>query len=223
MNSNQTVPDTSQLNSDLSMPHGQLVQQALCDLSATDIIQWLAGSNGKLLVSTSFGPFSPVLLKLISEIAPSTTVVWVDTGYNTPATYQFVEKIQKLISVNLQIYHPARSVAHRESMGEHFNPDHEGFDGFKEEVKLEPFRRALKEHAPDYWITGIRSEESDFRKSRGMVSQGQFGTLKIAPLFHWNTADLEQFMAKHDLPIENNYFDPTKPEPTSECGLHCRL
>lgn len=177
-----------------------------------------------MMVSTSFGPYSAVLLKLVYDIAPGTPVVWVDTGLNTDDTYRFVDSLCQVLPLNLHTYHPNRSVAHRNALSysaSTYNSENHG--DFANELKLEPFRRALKDQAPDYWINGIRREDNDFRKTLGKVSYGPAGTIKIAPLYEWTESELVQFLQDNNLPDEKNYFDPTKGSAKVECGLHCRL
>jgi len=47
--------------------------------------------------------------------------------------------------------------------------------------------------------------------------------VKVAPLFNLTSADLDAYLAAHQLPDEHDYFDPTKALETRECGLHTKL
>ena len=178
----------------------------------------------RLLLSTSFGPSSAVLLKLVTDIVPDIPVVWVDTGHNTASTYQVVEQLQSRLNLNLHIYHPRRSVAHRLAiLGPVPSITDAEHSSFTEEIKLEPFRRALLEHSPQYWISGVRAQDNEHRRSMGVRSPGPLNTTKIAPLFHWSDEDMSNFIREHSLPDQSHYFDPTKVVANRECGLHCRL
>ena len=216
-------PSSVRVNTEASLHKNIDQQHTVSAVGEYDVLEWLVRQPEKFVLSTSFGPYSPVLLHMISEIAPSTPVIWVDTGYNTESTYRFIENLKQQLNFDLHIYHPLRSVAHREALGEGSKPGDGDYEAFKNEVKLEPFRRALKEHAPRYWVTGIRSEESEYRKSLGVVSQGPSGIVKLAPLFNWNQSALDRYMTANNLRAEADYFDPTKLDPRKECGLHCSL
>ena len=91
---------------------------------------------------------------------------------------------------------------------------------FTEQVKLEPFKRAMTEHCPDVWFTNLRKGQTAFRDSIGVLSQSADGVLKISPFYHYSDADLDQYITDHQLPNEFNYFDPTKQLDNRECGLH---
>jgi phosphoadenosine phosphosulfate reductase len=94
---------------------------------------------------------------------------------------------------------------------------------FTQQVKIEPFQRALADLKPDVWFNAIRKDQTEFRQSLDVFSQSKDGVLKVAPLFEWSEAELEAYLAEHDLPNEHDYFDPTKALETRECGLHTQL
>jgi phosphoadenosine phosphosulfate reductase len=87
-------------------------------------------------------------------------------------------------------------------------------------VKLEPFDRALADFQPEIWLTGLRREETEHRKTLDVVSRDNRGLLKVAPLFYWSDEEIENYMARHNLPTCRHYFDPTKVHDGRECGLH---
>lgn len=190
---------------------------------AYDIIEDVFATTSNAILSTSFGHYSAVLLKMVTDVAPGTAVVWVDTGYNTTGTYLHCEQLCDLLSLNLHSYHPHRSVTHRSALGPNPIPGENGYDEFVDEIKLEPFMRALNALEPTHWITGIRGEETEHRRTLGTESDGPNGIKKVAPLFHWSEADLINFMSMHELPYPKDYQDLAKPDADQECGLHCRL
>jgi phosphoadenosine phosphosulfate reductase len=91
---------------------------------------------------------------------------------------------------------------------------------FTEQVKLEPFKRAMGTHQPDVWFTNLRKGQTAFRNSIGVVSRSADGVLKVSPFYHFSDEELDQYLKDHRLPNEFNYFDPTKQLDNRECGLH---
>ena len=87
-------------------------------------------------------------------------------------------------------------------------------------VKLEPFARAMDEWSPEVWFSGIRREETEFRKTLDILSFNARGILRVAPIFHWTEEQLADYMAEHELPSCKRYFDPTKLRDNAECGIH---
>ena len=91
---------------------------------------------------------------------------------------------------------------------------------FTEQVKLEPFNRAMAEHKPEVWFTNLRSGQTAFRNSIDIVSVSKDGVLKVSPFYHWSDEQLDEYLKENQLPNEFKYFDPTKVLENRECGLH---
>ena len=200
------------------------INSLLEDLSSNEIINWVCESARAPVVSTSFGPNSAVLLHLVTRYIPDIPVIWVDSGYNTNATYQFALALIEQLDLNMKIFTPNSTSAFLNVKMKGI-PDVEtqAHADFTNTVKLDPFRRALDELDPDMWITGIRAQETEYRKSLNRVTRYSLNCLKVAPVLNWLDQDIIDYIAKYQLPIENNYFDPTKSIEGRECGLHTRL
>ena len=202
------------------------VNRELSGRSAEEIIRWALGLGLRPFVSTSFGPSAAVMLHLVSRIDPSVPVVWVDTGYNLRDTYVVAEKLIQMLPLNMQVYTPRISAERWNAVygGIPQLDDPELHEEFTRNIKLEPFERALSELRPELWLTGIRRDETDFRRSLDIVSWDQRrGMLRVAPIFDWSEEDLQAYLAEHGLPSCKHYFDPTKVLENRECGLHTGL
>jgi phosphoadenosine phosphosulfate reductase len=121
--------------------------------SPLDIVRWaVAQARGRAIVSTNFRPYEAVILHLCVQVQPDIPVLWVDHGYNRPATYRHAEQLKKLLQLNLKIYLPRISAAHRDAIygGIPSTDNEEGLKQFSALMKLEPFQRGMKELAPDW-------------------------------------------------------------------------
>lgn len=203
------------------------VDQANAELEGQhprEIVQWAAGLGGKCIVTTNFGPYEAVILHMVHQVQPDMPVVWVDSGYATRYTYQFAEKLIADLGLNMHVYNPLQSAARRDAiMGipEVDDPRHEAFT---DQVKLEPFGRAMREMQPDVWLTAIRRDQTEFRKNLDVVTQDKpGGVIKVAPVLDWTEADMQAYLEEHGLPNETRYYDPTKVLDKRECGLHDRF
>lgn len=188
---------------------------------AEKLVAWALSLDKKAIVTTNFRPFEAVILHLLTRVQPDIPVVWMDNGYNTEATYRYVDELTKRLNLNLITYLPKRSRAHREALeGTVPALDDPRHAAFTEEVKLEPFTRAIREMQPEVWFTALRATDTAQRAQMKPVSINPDGLIKVAPLLHWHAKDLWAYMQKHDLPDNEDYFDPTKAEEHRECGLH---
>jgi phosphoadenosine phosphosulfate reductase len=196
----------------------------LASQSPRDIIRWaIANSQGRAIVSTNFRPYEAVILHLCVQEQPNIPVLWVDHGYNRVATYRHAEELRKLLNLNIKPYLPTISAAHRDALfGELPAPDDEaGLKQFSAQMKLEPFKRGMKELAPIIWITALRKTQNPGRAVMEIVSEDKnFGAIKVSPVLNWTDAQMEEYLKRHNLPIEWDYFDPAKSDEKRECGLH---
>jgi phosphoadenosine phosphosulfate reductase len=188
-----------------------------------EIVEWAVKIGGnKTIVSTNFNPHEAGILKLATEVFPDIPVLWADSGYNTPATYRFALELIEKLQLNIKLYVPKRTVALRDAIygGIPSLEKEKEHAEFTQEVKLEPFKRGLEELKPKVWLTALRRDQTEFRKNMDVVSLGENDLLKVCPILDWNEQQLEEYIQSQDLPIEKNYFDPTKVLSKRECGLH---
>ena len=194
--------------------------------SPLEIVQWaIAQANGRAIVSTNFRPYEAVILHLVTQVQPDIPVLWVDHGYNRPATYLHAEAVKKLLKLNLKPFVPKFTTAHYDAAfggAPEPTPENEArIKAFSTAMKLEPFQRGMKELAPTVWITALRKVQNPNRAELDIVSEDRnFNSLKVSPLFYWSDADMEKYLAQHQLPNEWDYFDPAKADEKRECGLH---
>jgi phosphoadenosine phosphosulfate reductase len=185
------------------------------------LVNWALSLNKRAIVTTNFRPFEAVILHLVTRVQPDVPVVWMDSGYATPATYAFADACVDQLKLNLVVYHPRRSRAHREAVeGATPGLDDPRHAAFTQEVKLEPFERALREMKPEVWFTALRAEDTALRAQMQPVSVNPDGLIKVAPVLHWSSRQMNDYVKQHGLPNNFDYFDPTKVEDKRECGLH---
>jgi phosphoadenosine phosphosulfate reductase len=192
----------------------------LADKSPEDIIQWALANSSNPLVTTNFRPYESAILHATCKLKKDLKVVWCDTGYNTPDTYRHAKELIGLLEMNMHVYVPKYSAGFRDVLMGIPEIDTDAHNTFTEQVKLEPFRRAIEEHKPDLWFTNLRKGQTAFRNSIDIVSIGKDGTIKVSPFYHYSDVELDEYLALHNLPNEFNYFDPTKQLASRECGLH---
>src|SRR6266853_3612148 len=85
----------------------------LRDQAPLDIVRWaIAQAGGRAIVSTNFRPYEAVILHLVTQIQPDIPVLWVDHGYNRPATYKHAEEVTRLLKLNIKAFVPKMTAAH---------------------------------------------------------------------------------------------------------------
>lgn len=198
------------------------VNDMLRGASASAVVEWALAQGRPTIATTSMGRNAALMLHLVSQVDRTVPTVWIDTGYNLRDTYVVAERLIRDLELDIRVYSPLVTSERRNAImgGIPTVDEEERHREFTRQVKLEPFARALEDLQPEIWLTGIRREETEHRKTLDIVSLDDRGILKVAPIFYWSEADVEDYMQRHQLPTCRHYFDPTKVHDGRECGLH---
>jgi phosphoadenosine phosphosulfate reductase len=184
------------------------VNQQLSNYNASAIVHWADEQFGEhLVMSTSFGIQSAVMLHLVTQVVPQIPIIWIDTGYLPKETYLFAEELTHRLNLNLKVYQSELSPARMEAVYGKIWEDKsvESLNLYDRIRKVEPMQRALKELEAKAWLAGLRQNQTQFRKKLEVVNkQGEH--YKILPILSWNSRDIYEYLTKHDLPY-HPYFD----------------
>ncbi|HEY5346426.1 MAG TPA: phosphoadenosine phosphosulfate reductase family protein, partial [Verrucomicrobiae bacterium] len=154
--------------------------------SPLEIIRWaVMQANGRAIVSTNYRPYEAVILHLVTQVQPDIPVLWVDHGYNRPATYKHAEEVKKLLKLNIKAFVPKMTAAHYDAVFGGLpepTPENEArIKAFSTAMKLEPFQRGMKELAPTIWLTALRQVQNPNRAGLDIVSADtNFNSLKVS-------------------------------------------
>ncbi len=170
-------------------------------LPAEERVRWAVEMFGdKLILSTSFGIQSAVMLHLVTQVLPEIPVVFVDTGYLFPETYKFADELTGRLKLNLKVYQAEMTAARQEALhGKLWEQGREGLEKYNFINKVEPMNRAMQELGAGAWLTGLRRAQARTREHLDVV-QLQKRTYKIHPIVDWSERDVYQYLTKHELP-----------------------
>ena len=178
------------------------------EADAQTLIQWGLETFGDgMVMSTSFGIQSAVMLHLVTSIAPNAPVIWVDTGYLPEATYRFADQLTERLNLNLKVYQSPLSPAHMEARHGRLweKGTVEALNQYDQIRKVEPMQRALKELGAQAWLAGLRAKQTDHRNQLQRIGT-QNGIYKLLPILSWHSRDIYNYLTEHDLPY-HPYFD----------------
>lgn len=192
----------------------------LRDKTPIEIAEWALQLSDNYIVTTSFGIYSSVLLSTMSKLDKDIRVIWCDTLYNQPSTYEHASHLIKKYSLNIHKY---QSLYTKQEIDDTIglpSLEDDNHAVFSEAVKLEPFRRALTEQNPDVWFTNIRVRQTEYRDKKDILSYSKDGILKVSPFYYWSDEDLDKYIEENQLAKNGYYFDPIKALLNRECGIH---
>jgi phosphoadenosine phosphosulfate reductase len=172
------------------------------------ICLWAAAQFGDDLVMTSsFGAESALLLHLTTRAKPDIKVVMIDTGYLFPETWAHMEALRRRLDLNVWVYRTKNDpIAWLKEHGE-------GDPSWRTDVtrccaanKNEPMERAMAELKPKGWLRGLRRNQADTRKAVQFVEWApRYECYAVSPLLNWSSRDIYQYMKQNDLPYHPLY------------------
>src|SRR5688572_10664181 len=171
--------------------------------SPRHVVDWAANEFGDgLVMSSSFGAESALLIHMATRAKPDIKVIVVDTGYLFPETHRFLETLRHRFDLNSWTYRTRQDpIAYLREANETDPTFRRDVERCCAAIKNEPFDRAMKELAPRAWLRGIRRNQADSRAERKPVEWNKrFNCYAVSPLLNWNRKEIHQYMKQHDLP-----------------------
>ena len=172
------------------------------------IVRWAATQFGcDLMMSSSFGAESALLVHMATRLLPDVRIVMVDTGYLFPETHLFMEELRQRLNLNVWVFRTRNDpIAYLHKAGEE-NPEwRRNVDACCAANKNEPFDRAMAQLRPRAWLRGIRRNQAATRRSVPFVEWSRrYNCYAISPLLNWTGREIHAYMKNFDLPYHPLY------------------
>ena len=154
-----------------------------------------AGYN--LCITSSFQTHSLPLLHIVSSAIPEIPVLFIDTGFHFPETYQFRNELAQKWNLNLI------NVQSKTAKNQQVDADGQFLYSSDPEYcchinKVEPLDEAIKGY--DIWIAGLRKDQTSFRNSLAEEEFQENGLMKYHPILDWNSKMIFEYSKLHNLP-----------------------
>ena len=175
--------------------HSLIDVESLETGSAIDVVESVLASHAeaRVCLTCSFQAEDIIVLDLLRQRLPNIPVLFLETGYHFPETYEFRDQLAKEWQLNLVNVVPRKTVAQQEA---------EFGILYREEPtkccqlrKVEPLLEALEPF--EIWFTGLRREQSPTRKNLKKVEQHRLPTgktlLKASPLADWTWGQVWEY------------------------------
>ena len=215
----------------------------LSKISPSSRVEWARDNfPEKLIMSTSFGIQSAVMLHMVTQKIPNIPIVFIDTGYLFEETYIFAEELTKTLNLNLYTYSsPILPIEQEKKYGKLWEQGLNGLNKYNYINKIEPMERAIKDLEAKAWLAGLRRQQSKSRKNLSIL-EDQNQLVKIYPILDWDDHNIDKYLIDHNLPYHPLWYkgyvsvgdwhssSPLKPNMNPEdtrfngikreCGLH---
>ncbi len=158
-----------------------------------------ANQNTHVCLTSSFQAEDMVVAHLLRKRMPDFPVLFLDTGYHFPQTYEYRDRMTREWSLNLVNVLPTQTVAEQESaFGILYRSEPTRCCQLR---KVEPLMRALEPF--DIWFTGLRREQSPTRKNLKKIEEHRLPSekklLKVSLLADWTWRQVWEYTAKNQI------------------------
>ena len=169
--------------------------------TAEDVIDFIlsANSEDRVCFTCSFQAEDVVVLHLLRQRLPNVPVLFLETGYHFPQTYEFRDQLTKDWELNLVNVIPRQTVQEQESeLGILYQNDPTKCCQLR---KVNPLLESLEPF--DTWFTGLRREQSVTRKNLKKAEIHRLPTgkalSKVSPLADWSWGKVWEYTSRHKL------------------------
>lgn len=166
-----------------------------------------ANENARVCFTSSFQAEDMAVLHLLRKRIPDVPVLFLDTGYHFPQTYEYRDRLAKEWSLHLVNVLPVQTVAQQESeFGILYRAEPARCCQLR---KVDPLLGALEPF--DVWFTGLRREQSPTRKNLKKVELHRLPTgktlWKVSLLADWNWQQVWNYMNANNISHLPQYDD----------------
>ncbi len=164
------------------------------------ILSWAWHTFKKqLVISSSCQTQSIPLLHMIAKTCPEARIIFLDTGYHFPETLLFRDELIQLLNLKVITIKPdfakSKDTINPAKRLYTVNPD---LCCFLHKVK--PLKKALSDMKAKAWVTGIRHDQTIYRKNSAIIESSPQGVIKINPLIRWSSNDINNYCKAYKLP-----------------------
>lgn len=163
-------------------------------LSPLDRVYELYRDFGSILVTSSFGTTSAILLKLLSDVNPNQTIHFIDTTFIFRETLKYKNQLTDLLGLQVENVKPDAYLNQYTRTRKTWETDTDTCCAVN---KLSPIEQIKGNHV--VWVSGLMGWQSDARKEKEVFEQKN-GILKFHPIIDVSEQEADLFMYVNELP-----------------------
>jgi phosphoadenosine phosphosulfate reductase len=162
---------------------------ALEGATASEIVRWAVDQFGDGLCLTS-SMSEAVLIDVALKVEPSIEVIFLDTQYHFPETLETLVAVREKYQANLKVMRPDFPLDDLWALDTETCCDRR---------KVRQLDAALV--GKTAWLSGLRRADTAERADAPIVSRDRRGLVKVNAIANWSDADVEAYIALHDVPV----------------------
>ena len=163
-------------------------------LSPEQRIQALYSDFNAVLLTSSFGTTSAILLHMFSQLRPEQPVYFIDTTYHFQETLDYKQQLTQLMQLKV-------TDVRAEEWKNQFTKDDQTWSKNPDFCctinKVEPINEIKK--GQEIWVSGLLGYQNAHRKQLDIFEQKQ-DIIKFYPIIDMSKEAVDSYISKHQLP-----------------------
>lgn len=148
----------------------------------------------RILLTSSFGTTSAILLHLFSKANPGQDVFFLDTTYHFAETIQYKEALTQMLGLNVHVIRPEEWKNKFTQEDQTWSKDPDLCCSIN---KVEPLDKIKANY--EVWVSGLMQSQNSYRKQMPIFEE-KGGILKFYPIIDLTEEQARQYMKDHQLP-----------------------
>lgn len=151
-------------------------------------------SFSDVLVTSSFGTTSAVLLHIISRIKSDCPIYFIDTGYHFEETIAYKKRLSRLLDLNVVDIEPKTAQHEMTEKKQLWDKDPNRCCHIN---KVNPLQDVKSQYS--IWMSGLIGFQNRHRQNLEIMAEKN-KNIKFYPLIDWNSSLVEEYLESHGLP-----------------------
>lgn len=185
------------------------------NVAGEEIVRSIIANAKKPIATSKFGPNAEPFIKLLTQISPTLPIVWIDVVFDNLAFRENMYRLKRKYQINVIELRASSTIINKYRKSRLSQKGTQTFFQFQQNLKVEPFKEFCETYTPDFWMTDIRRDDTDYRNTIEKFSCVDGKLIKVAPFLND-----ESYKFNGRAEVNRQFNDICKPEPHMECGLH---
>ncbi|HEU4718863.1 MAG TPA: phosphoadenylyl-sulfate reductase [Bacteroidia bacterium] len=157
-------------------------------------IEKLYSDSEKVLLTSSFGTTSVILLHMFHEVNPAQEIIFLDTTYHFAETLRYKEMLTERFGLNVRTAQPEEWKNAFTNSDQTWSKDPDLCCSIN---KVEPLDKLKAGY--EVWVSGLMQSQNNYRKQMTIFEQKET-LLKFYPIIDLSEEEAKKYIAENNLP-----------------------
>lgn len=157
-------------------------------------IRELYNDFDKVLLTSSFGITSALLLHMITKVRPAQPIHFLDTTYHFSETLAYRDQLKERLKLQLQVVRPDEWKNRFTATDETWKKDPDLCCSIN---KVEPLDKLKSNY--EVWVSGLMSSQNAYRRQL-QIFEKKGGIIKFYPVIDMQAEEVDRYLKENGLP-----------------------